>query len=78
MDPVYHEEFLSRKLYGSCAWKDSDTLIVQLRAENYSGVLEFVFRFFEKNMVEMDYRVSAYLTEENALSVKFAFTGKEQ
>lgn len=78
MDPVYHEEFLSRKLYGSCAWKDSDTLIVQLRAENYSGVLEFVFRFFEKDMVEMDYRVSAYLTEENALSVKFAFTGKEQ
>ena len=74
MNPAYHERFASPRLFGSCAWRDGDTLVVRLRGEDYSGTPEFAFRFLEEHTVEMDYRIGAYFTEENALQAKFTAT----
>lgn len=71
MDPAYHECFSAPRLFGSCAWRNGDTLAVQLRAEDYSGMPEFAFRFLENHTVEMDYRIGAYFTEESTLRAKF-------
>ncbi len=74
MNPAYHERFAAPRLFASCAWRDGDTLAVRLRAEDYSGTPEFAFRFLEEHTVEMDYRIGAYFTEENALQAKFTAT----